>query len=31
VRVGEFLDPEDAVEAVRHAMELYDKHFATTG
>jgi inorganic pyrophosphatase len=30
VRVGEFLDPEDAVEAVRHAMELYEKHFATT-
>jgi inorganic pyrophosphatase len=31
VRVGEFLDPEDAVEAVKHAMELYEKHFATTG
>jgi len=30
VRVGEFLDPEDAIEAVSHAMELYEKHFAKT-
>ncbi len=30
VRVGDFLDPEDAIGAVRHAMELYEKHFVTT-
>jgi inorganic pyrophosphatase len=31
VDVGDFEGPEEAVEAVRHAMELYEKHFARTG
>jgi inorganic pyrophosphatase len=31
VDVGDFDGPEEAVEAVRHAMELYEKHFARTG
>jgi inorganic pyrophosphatase len=31
VDVGHFEGPEEAVDVVRHAMELYEKHFATTG
>jgi inorganic pyrophosphatase len=31
VDVGHFEGPEEAVDAVRHAMDLYEKHFATTG
>ncbi len=30
VDVGNFEGPEEAVEAVRHAMDLYAKHFAST-
>jgi hypothetical protein len=29
--VGHFEGPEEAVDAVRHAMELYEKHFAKIG
>jgi hypothetical protein len=28
--VGNFSSPEEAVGAVQHAMELYEKHFAPT-
>jgi hypothetical protein len=28
VDVGDFSDPEEAKDAVRHAMRLYDEHFA---
>ena len=31
VRVGDFLGPEEAVEAVQHSMELYEKHFSPVG
>jgi inorganic pyrophosphatase len=31
VDVGDFDGPEEAADAVRHAMELYEKHFARTG
>ena len=31
VDVGDFEGPEEAVDAVRHAMDLYEKHFARTG
>ena len=31
VDVGHFEGPEEAVSTVRHAMELYEKHFAPTG
>jgi inorganic pyrophosphatase len=30
VDVGDFSSPEEAVEAVRRSMDLYEKHFATT-
>ena len=30
VDVGDFSSPEEAVGAVRHAMDLYERHFATT-
>ena len=30
VDVGDFSSAEEAVEAVRHAMDLYEKHFAAT-
>ncbi len=28
VDVGNFSSPEEAIAAVRHAMDLYEKHFA---
>jgi inorganic pyrophosphatase len=31
VDVGNFEGPKKAVDAVRHAMDLYEKHFAPTG
>ena len=31
VDVGDFSDPEEAKDAVRHAMRLYDDHFAQAG
>ena len=31
VDVGHFEGPEEAIDAVRHAMELYEKQFARTG
>jgi hypothetical protein len=31
VDVGEFSDPEDAKDAVRHAMHLYDEHLGQAG
>ena len=31
VDVGDFSDPPEAKEAVRHAMRLYDEHFAGVG
>jgi inorganic pyrophosphatase len=31
VDVGEFSDPQAAKDAVRHAISLYDEHFAQTG
>jgi hypothetical protein len=31
VDVGDFSDPSEAIDAVRHAMRLYDEHFARTG
>jgi hypothetical protein len=30
VKVGEFSDSEEAKGAIRHAMELYDEHFASS-
>ena len=30
VDVGDLSGPEEAVGAVRHAMDLYERHFATT-
>jgi inorganic pyrophosphatase len=30
VDVGDFSSAEEAVGAVRHAMDLYEKHFAAT-
>jgi inorganic pyrophosphatase len=30
VKVGEFSDPKEAKGAIRHAMELYDEHFASS-
>jgi inorganic pyrophosphatase len=30
VDVGDFSSPEEAVGTVRHAMHLYERHFATT-
>ena len=30
VDVGDFSSPEEAVDAVRHSMDFYEKHFATT-
>jgi hypothetical protein len=30
VDVGDFSSPEEAIEAVRHSMDLYEKHIATT-
>ena len=27
VDVGDFSDPEEARDAIRHAMRLYDEHF----
>ena len=30
VNVGNFSSPEEAVETVRQAMDLYEKHFAST-
>jgi hypothetical protein len=29
--VGEFSDPQAAKDAVRHAIRLYDEHFAHAG
>jgi inorganic pyrophosphatase len=31
VNVGDFSDPEEARDVVRHAMRLYDEHFERTG
>jgi inorganic pyrophosphatase len=31
VDVGNFSDPQEAKDAVRHAIHLYDQHFAQTG
>ena len=31
VDVGDFSDPEEAKDAVRHAMRLYEEHFARAG
>jgi inorganic pyrophosphatase len=31
VDVGNFSDPQEAKDAVRHAIRLYDEHFAQTG
>ena len=30
VDVGDFSDPQEAKDAVRHAIRLYDEHFAQT-
>ncbi len=30
VDVGDFANPEEAMDAIRHAMRLYDEHFAST-
>jgi hypothetical protein len=29
--VGDFSDPQEVKDAVRHATDLYDEHFAKTG
>ena len=29
--MGDFSDPQEAKDAVRHAIDLYDQHFAQTG
>jgi hypothetical protein len=31
VDVGDFSDPEEAKNVVRHAIRLYDEHFAQAG
>jgi hypothetical protein len=31
VDMGDFSDPQAAKDAVRHAIRLYDEHFAQTG
>jgi hypothetical protein len=31
VDVGDFSDPEEAKDAVRHAIRLYEEHFAQAG
>jgi hypothetical protein len=29
--LGDFSDPQEAKDAVRHAIDFYDEHFAKTG
>ena len=31
VDVGNFSDPQEAKDAIRHAIRLYDEHFAQAG
>jgi inorganic pyrophosphatase len=31
VHVGDFADPDEAKDAIKHAMRLYDEHFAHEG